>query len=60
WQVQQPGTVAVPKSVHAERIAENFDVFDFSLTEAEMSAISALKKPDGRIVSPPFAPKWDV
>jgi diketogulonate reductase-like aldo/keto reductase len=60
WQVQQPGTVAVPKSVHAERIAENFDVFDFSLTDAEMAAISALKKPDGRIVSPPFAPKWDV
>ena len=35
-------------------------VFDFSLTDAEMAAISALKKPDGRIVSPPFAPKWDV
>lgn len=60
WQVQQPGTVAVPKSVHAERIAENFDVFDFSLSDAEMAAISALKKPDGRIVSPPFAPKWDM
>jgi diketogulonate reductase-like aldo/keto reductase len=60
WQVQQPGTVAVPKSVNPDRIAENFDVFDFTLSDQEMAAISALKKPDGRIVSPPFAPKWDV
>jgi diketogulonate reductase-like aldo/keto reductase len=32
----------VPKSVHANRIAENLDVFDFSLTADELAAIDAL------------------
>ena len=32
---------------------------DFTLTDAEMTEIGALKRPDGRIVSPPQAPKWD-
>ncbi len=60
WQVQQPGTVAIPKSVTPSRIRENIGVFDFTLTDAEMAAISGLKRPDGRIVSPPFAPAWDA
>lgn len=60
WQVQQPGTVAIPKSVTPSRIRENIGVFDFALTDAEMAAISGLKRPDGRIVSPAFAPAWDA
>jgi len=41
WQLQL-GHSVIPKSVRRERIAENFDVFDFSLTQVEIDAIDAL------------------
>ncbi|WP_375460535.1 aldo/keto reductase [uncultured Enterovirga sp.] len=59
WHVQQPGVVAIPKSGTPRHIAENLDVFDFALTADEMSALSALRRPGGRVVDPEFAPDWD-
>lgn len=41
WNVQR-GVVAIPKSVHKERIEENISIFDFTLTDEEMQKISAL------------------
>jgi diketogulonate reductase-like aldo/keto reductase len=41
WHVQN-GVSAIPKSFNASRIAENFNVFDFALTPADMAAIDAL------------------
>jgi hypothetical protein len=41
WHLQE-GRSAIPKSVKAARIAENFDVFDFERTNEEMTAIDAL------------------
>ena len=41
WHVEH-GVSAIPKSVRPERIAENFDIFDFSLTPEEVAAIDAL------------------
>ena len=40
----QRGIVIIPKSSHKERIQQNFDLFDFSLTEEEMEAIKVLDK----------------
>ncbi|MFV0634495.1 aldo/keto reductase [Demequina sp.] len=48
WQVQL-GNVPLPKSATAERQATNLDVFGFELTEAQMAAISALTRADGRL-----------
>jgi diketogulonate reductase-like aldo/keto reductase len=41
WHIAH-GFSAIPKSVRRERIAENFDVFDFALTQDEVAAIDAL------------------
>ncbi len=38
----QNGISVIPKSVHDGRIKENIDVFDFVLTDEEMTALSAL------------------
>ncbi|XP_004677135.1 PREDICTED: 3-oxo-5-beta-steroid 4-dehydrogenase isoform X2 [Condylura cristata] len=40
----QRGVVVIPKSFHPERIRENFQIFDFSLTDEEMQNIEALNK----------------
>ncbi len=51
WLMQQ-GVAAIPRSSNPQRIADNFKVFDFALSDAEMARISALKRPNGRIANP--------
>ncbi|MGJ9372506.1 aldo/keto reductase [Nesterenkonia sp. CF4.4] len=46
WHLQR-GRILFPKSVTPERIASNFDVFGFELSEAELEAIDGLER-DGR------------
>lgn len=41
WNVQR-GVVVIPKSVHKERIEENFNIWDFTLNDDDMTAISNL------------------
>jgi 2,5-diketo-D-gluconate reductase A len=48
WHVQQ-GFVPIPKSSDPTRLAENIALFDFSLTPADIAAISALHEPDPKM-----------
>lgn len=41
--LNQRGVVVIPKTVHKERMAENLDIFGFTLSEQEMSAIATLE-----------------
>ena len=45
WLTQR-GIVAIPKSSHKERMAQNFDIFDFSLTADEMAQIANMNQYD--------------
>ena len=59
WNTQR-GVSILPKSVHAERIAVNFDIRDFALNEAEMAEIAKLDLGHSEIVNhddPAFV-KW--
>jgi diketogulonate reductase-like aldo/keto reductase len=51
WLMQQ-GVAAIPRSSNPQRIAANFDVFSFTLSDDEMNRIFALKRPNGRIANP--------
>jgi 2,5-diketo-D-gluconate reductase B len=51
WLLQQ-GVAAIPGSSNPQRIADNINVFNFTLSDIEMKRISALKRPDGRIANP--------
>ena len=60
WIVQQGNIAPIPRSSNAERIAQNPDVFNFTLSADEMQRIHALARPDGRIANPAGrAPPWD-
>jgi diketogulonate reductase-like aldo/keto reductase len=56
WHLQL-GNVVIPKSVTPSRIAENFAVFDFALTDDEVAEISGLDV-DGRIGPDPTRMNW--
>ena len=50
WLTQR-GIVAIPKSSHKERMAQNFQVFDFTLTDEEMAQIATLNQHDAGTVN---------
>ena len=43
WELQR-GIVVIPKSVHIERMIENFNVFDFALSDEEMAIMATVDK----------------
>lgn len=42
--LNQRNIVVIPKTIRKERMAENLDIFNFTLSDSEMSAITALDK----------------
>ena len=59
WLIQQ-NIIAIPRTSKVSRAEENFDIFDFQLSEEEVDRILALARPDGRLgdwIDPAF--KWD-
>jgi len=58
WLVQQ-NVSAIPRTSKLERLSENINVFDFELSDEDMSQISAMGSAAGRLTDFGFAPKWD-
>ena len=58
WLVQR-GIVVIPRTSKVERLEENFALFDFELSDAEMREIAGLARRGGRIVDWTWSPSWD-
>ncbi len=56
WNIQR-GVVVIPKTIHEERMKQNFNVFDFTLSEKDMEKINGLDTGRSEIVDH-FDPKW--
>ena len=54
------GMVPIPRSANRQHLIDNLSVFDFSLTAAEMTEITALNAAHTRLVNPQSAPVWDA
>ncbi len=50
WLTQR-GIVAIPKSTHKERMEQNFNIFDFMLTDSEMQQIAAMNQHDSGTIN---------
>jgi 2,5-diketo-D-gluconate reductase B len=55
----QQGVVPIPRTANPDHLAANLALFDFTLSDAEMAEIAALRQADGRVVNPAHSPQWD-
>jgi diketogulonate reductase-like aldo/keto reductase len=58
WLIQQ-NVCAIPRTSKIERLSENIEIFDFNLSDDEMSRIFRLGSAGRRLTNFGFAPKWD-
>ena len=56
----QLGCIPIPRTANPAHMKENMDVFDFTLSDAEMSELKKLNATNMRVVNPPHAPVWDT
>jgi len=59
WLIDQENVCALPKATAPERIRQNLEVFDFSLSDEERQRIAELERGE-RTADPPWAPDWDA
>jgi len=60
WLLQQDAVTAIPRTSDEAHCRENFEVFDFELSDEEMERLGGLDRPDSRIIDPAgLAPDWD-
>jgi 2,5-diketo-D-gluconate reductase B len=57
WLLDKPNVATIPKASSHERRVENFEVFDFQLSDDDRAKIEALHSGD-RIINPRWAPDW--
>jgi diketogulonate reductase-like aldo/keto reductase len=50
WLTQR-GIVAIPKSTHKERMVQNFNIFDFTLTDEDMAQIAQMNQQDAGFIN---------
>jgi diketogulonate reductase-like aldo/keto reductase len=56
----QLGLITLPRSSTPAHMQQNIDVFDFMLSDAEMTEIGQLSTANLRMVNPPYRPQWDT
>ncbi len=60
WLIQQEGVAALPRTSDPEHARANLRALEIELSAEETAEISALARPDGRVIDPaPLAPDWD-
>lgn len=60
WCTLHDGVVVIPRTGKPARLAENLAALRVNLDDADLAEIDQLKRPDGRLVNPPFAPDWSA
>lgn len=55
----QQGIIVIPRTSKPARLAENADLFGFTLSDAEMQTIGRLASAKNRLVQPTWSPAWD-
>jgi len=56
----QRGAIPIPRTATPGHLKQNLDVFDFTLSDAEMADLKKLNATNMRVVNPPHAPQWDT
>ena len=59
WHMEFDGGGAIPKTATASRLSENLDIFDFTLSDEQMTRINALMVRQERLCDFEFSPNWD-